>query len=131
MSYEQLKQSALPRALSDVVADLADLLQKELRLARAEVSSKLSTKLRAGLWMSLAAGLGLITLLLLLQAAVFGIAAYGLPLHWSCLSVAVGVGIAAAICYAVGRGDANAELAPTRTIHQMKQDIATAKEQLT
>ena len=131
MAYEHLKDSALPRALSDVVADLADLLQKELRLARAELSSKLSTKLRAGAWMGIAGGLGLITLLLLLQAAVFGLAAYGLPLHWSCLSVAVGVGIAAAICYAVGRAGAKEELAPTRTIHQVQQDIATAKEQLT
>jgi hypothetical protein len=47
MAQEQLKHSALPRALADVVADVADLFQKELRLARVE-SAKLSTKFRPG-----------------------------------------------------------------------------------
>lgn len=131
MAYEDLKHSALPRALSDVVADLADLLQKEMRLARAEISSKLSTKLWAGAWMGIAAGLGLITLLLLVQAAVFGIAAYGIALHWSCLIVAAIFGTAGALCYAKGRAGVSEELTPARTIHQVKQDIATAKEQLT
>jgi len=45
---DHLKNSALPRALSDVVSDLADLFQKEIRLARAELSEKLSLKIRAG-----------------------------------------------------------------------------------
>jgi hypothetical protein len=31
----------------------------------------------------------------------------------------------------LGRADADEDLTPTRTIHQVKQDIATAKEQLT
>ena len=34
-----LKNSVLPRALSDIVAVLADLLQKEIGLARAEMSA--------------------------------------------------------------------------------------------
>ena len=50
-----LKNQALPRALSDVVADLADLFQKELRLAKAELSEKLSIKAWAGVWMAAAA----------------------------------------------------------------------------
>ena len=32
---DNLRNSPLPRALSDVVADFADLFQKEIRLARA------------------------------------------------------------------------------------------------
>ena len=40
---DHLKNSALPRALSDVLADVVDLLQKEMRLARTEMSEKLST----------------------------------------------------------------------------------------
>ena len=55
---DHLKNSALPRALSEVVSDLADLFQKEIRLARAELSEKLSLKIRAGVWISVAAGLG-------------------------------------------------------------------------
>ena len=50
---EHLKHSVLPRVLADVVGDIADLVQKEMRLARTELSEKLASKLRAGLWMGL------------------------------------------------------------------------------
>jgi hypothetical protein len=88
-------------------------------------------KLRAGVWMSAAAGLGIAAALLLLQALVFGIASYGIALHWSCLIVAAVVAVAAGAAYAKGQVDAREELTPTRTIHNVQQDIATAKEQLT
>lgn len=127
MAYEQLRNSALPRALSEVVGDVADLLQKEIRLARAEISSKLSTKVRAGAWMIVAGVLGLIAFFLVIEAAVFAIAAFGIAMHWSCLIVAAVLGVAAVAFYLVGRSDAEEELTPTRTIHQVRQDIATAR----
>jgi hypothetical protein len=128
---DNLKNSALPRALSDVVADLADLFQKEIRLARAELSEKLSLKIQAGVWMAAAAALGIVTLLVFVQAAIFGIAwGFGIALHWSCLAVAGLLAVTAAAAFAKGRADAKEELSPTRTIYQVKQDIATAKEQL-
>jgi hypothetical protein len=127
---ESLKNTALVGAFSDVVGDLADLLQKEMRLARTELSAKLSTKLRAGVWMSAAALLGIFAALVLVEAAVFGIAAYGVALHWSCLIVAAMLAAAGAAAYAKGSADAHEEITPTRTIHQVKQDIATVKEQL-
>lgn len=131
MALERIKDAALPQAVSDVVADLADLFQKEMRLARAELSAKITTKLHAGLWMSVAGILGLIAGLLVVQAAVFAIASYGIALHWSCLIVAGAALAIAAIFYLKGRADAQEELTPNRTIHQIKRDIATAKEQLT
>ena len=131
MAFDRIKDATLPQAVSDVVGDLADLFQKEMRLARAELSAKITTKLRAGVWMSAAGVLGLIAGLLVVQAAVFAIASYGIALHWACLIVA-GVALAiATLAYFKGRSDAQEELAPTRTIHQIKRDIATAKEQLT
>jgi putative superfamily III holin-X len=130
MALERLKDAALPHVLSSVVADLADLFQKEMRLARAELSAKISTKLQAGVWMSAAGILGLIAALLVVQAAVFGIASYGIALHWSSLIVAGVVAVIAAIFFFKGRSDAKEELAPTRTINQVKRDIAIAKEQL-
>ena len=39
---ESLKNTALVGAFSDVVSDFADLLQKEMRLAKAELSAKFS-----------------------------------------------------------------------------------------
>ena len=128
---DHLKNSALPRALSEVVSDLADLFQKEIRLARAELSEKLSLKIRAGVWISVAAVLGLVALLVLIEALVFGIAAgFGIALHWSCLIVAALLAAVAAAAYAKGHADDQEVLFPTRTIQNVKQDIATAKEQL-
>jgi Flp pilus assembly protein TadB len=131
MALERMKDAALPQAVSDVVSDLADLFQKEMRLARAELSAKITNKLQAGVWMSAAGVLGLIAGLLVVQAAVFAIAAYGIALHWSCLIVAGVLLAVAALCFFKGRADAREELTPSRTIHQIKTDISTAKEQLT
>ena len=83
MAYEQLKQSGFANSLSATLADLSDLFQKELRLARAEMSEKLSVKVRAGVWMMVAGLFGLIAFFLLIQAAVFGIASFGIALHWA------------------------------------------------
>lgn len=131
MALERIKDTALPRAVSDVVSDLADLFQKEMRLARAELSAKIATKLHAGVWISAAVVLGLMAALLVVQAAVFAIASYGIALYWSCLIVAGVVAAIAVITYLKGRSDAQEELAPTRTINQIKRDISTVKEQLT
>jgi len=128
---DHLKNSALPRALSEVVSDLADLFQKEIRLARAEISEKLSLKIRAGVWISIAGVLGLIAALVLVQAMVFGIAAgFEIALHWSCLIVAGLFAAVATAAYAKGSANNKDDLYPGRTIQQVKQDIATAKEQL-
>jgi uncharacterized membrane protein YqjE len=128
---EHLKHSVLPRVLADVIADIADLVQKEMRLARTELSEKLASKLRAGLWMGIAGGLGLVAFLLVIEGIVFGIATLGIALHWACLIVAAVLAAAAAGFYAKGAAQAREELTPSRTIRQIKQDIATAKEQLT
>ena len=130
MAYENLKHSAIPRALSDVIGDLADLLQKEMRLAREELSSKLSLKVRGGVWIASAGGLGLIAGLLVIEAAVFGIASVGIALHWSCLIVAAILAVAAGTAYALGRSDLDAPLSPDRTIRQLKKDVTTAREQV-
>ena len=130
MAHEQLKNAALPRALSDVVADLADLFQKEMRLARAELSEKISTKLHAGIWMSAGGVLAVVAVLLLVQAAVFGIASFGIALHWSCLIVAGALLAIGAGAYFKGKADAQEELTPTRTMNQIQRDIRATKEQL-
>jgi uncharacterized membrane protein YqjE len=128
---DNFKNTALARALSDVVADLADLVQKEVRLARAELAEKLSLTIQAGVWMSVAAALGLMAALLLVEALVFGIASgFGVALHWSCVIVAALLAAIAAAAYAKGRATAKEDLLPSRTIHQVQQDIATAREQL-
>jgi hypothetical protein len=131
MAHEQLRSSTIVRALADVVEDFTELLQKEVQLARAELSANISAKLHGGLWIGVAAGLTGLAFLLCLQALVFGFASYGIALHWSFLIVAAGVAILAALAFFVGRADAHRAVLPQRTIHQLQQDVVLSKEQLT
>ena len=120
---------SMPEAFSRVVSDLADLIQKEMRLARAEIANKITLGVRAGVWMLVAAALGIIALLLVIEACVFGLsAATGLALHWSSLIIAAALSVIAAASFAKGKAD-TPSLAPDRAVHQVKRDIAVAKEQ--
>jgi putative superfamily III holin-X len=131
MAHERLWNSGLTRALTDLFADLADLLRKELQLAKTEITEKITSRLRASVWMVVAGVVGLVAALLLVEAAVFAIASFGLALHWSCLLVAAVLAAGAAAAFYHGRSIAEDELLPTRTVKQVTQDIKTAKEQLT
>jgi uncharacterized membrane protein YqjE len=131
MAFERLRQTALPQALADVVADVADLVQKELRLARAELASNVASKLHASVWMALGIAFGLIAVMLLVQALVFGIASYGIAIHWSCLIVSGSLLVVAALLFIKGRADAQGDLLPTHAINEISRDISLAKEQLT
>ena len=131
MARERLKQSSLPETFSQVLGDLADLFRKELRLARAELSSNASAKLRGGIWLALAGVFGLASLALVLGALVAWITSLDVSLHVAFLIVAAGVGLLAVAAYFAGQKDAQAELTPSRTISQVKRDIEMTKEQLT
>jgi len=131
MAYERLRNTTLPHVLSEIVADIADLFQNELRLAKAEISEKITTRLTAGIWTSAAGVLALMAVFILLQALIFAIASAGIAMHWSCLIVAAGLAVIAAAAFFKGRADAQEDLTPDRTVRQIKRDISTAKEQLT
>jgi hypothetical protein len=130
--YMSEQYSSLPNAFSKVITDLADLMQKEIRLARAELSEKLSVSVRALIWMFVAAVLGIAAGLLIIQAAVLGLSATtGIALHWSSLIVAALLAVAAGAAFAKGRANVPAQLTPDRSLDQVRQDIAVAKEQFT
>jgi Putative Actinobacterial Holin-X, holin superfamily III len=131
MAHERLLNSGLARALTDLLADLADLVQKEMQLAKTEIMEKITAHLRASVWMVAAGILGLIATLLLLEAVVFAIASFGVPLHWSCLLVAAVLAAGAFATFYQGRSVAEEGLLPTRTVNQITQDIKTVKEQWT
>ena len=126
----ELRKLSLPEVVSDALSDFADLFRKELRLAQAELSSNVSTKLRGSIWLALAGLFALLALALILGGLVAWITTFGVSLHFAFLIVAAGVGLAAVLAYAAGRSEAQAELVPSRTISQVKQDIETTKEQL-
>jgi putative superfamily III holin-X len=131
MTTDRLKASPLPRALSDVVADVADLVQKELRLARAEIGEKLSNKLRAGAWMLTAAATALIAFLMLIEGVALWISTFGISLYASHWLIGAALAVMSALAYLAGRADAQEGLAPERTIQQVNRDMRETKERLT
>lgn len=131
MAHEHLKDSTLLRSISDITADLADLVQKELRLARSELAENIFAKFRASIWIGVAGGLGLISVFLALQALVFEIASFGISMQLACLVVAALVAAASALAYYKGHIDGQRDITPKRSLRQIKQDISTAKEHLT
>lgn len=131
MAHDTLRNSNVARALTDLFADLSDLVQKEIRLAKAEVSEKIASRLRASVWMIAAGMLGLVAGSLAVLAAVFAIASFGIALHWACLLVAAVLAAGGAAAFYHGRSVAEESLLPTRTARQITRDIKTAKEQLT
>jgi uncharacterized protein YacL len=131
MALDHLQSSGLMRALTELLADLAELVQKELQLAKTEITEKITSRLRASAWMVVAGILGLVAALLVVEAAVFALSSFGLALHWSCLLVAAILIAIAAAAFFHGRSLADDDLLPSRTARQVAQDIKTTKEQLT
>jgi hypothetical protein len=129
MAHESLRESVLVRAMTDLFADLSDLIQKEIRLARAEVTHKLTAAVRGGVWMAAAGVLGLFAVIFLLEGAVFALASAGLELYWASFLVAAVLIVAAGLAFLAGRSQAEAEFAP-RTARQLGATLRTAKEQL-
>jgi len=130
MAHERLSEAALPQTVANLAGHLADLFQTELRLLRAELSARGAAKLRGAAWMVTAAGMALVAALFVLQALAFGIASYGIAMHWACLIVGGALGMLAVAIYLKGRVDAETKLTPERALAQVRRDLATAKEQL-
>jgi hypothetical protein len=78
MDHESLRDSGLVRAATDLFADLSDLIQKEIRLARAEIVHRLTLGVRGGIWMAAAGVLGFFAVIFVLEGIVFAIASTGI-----------------------------------------------------
>ena len=130
MADESLRETRLIRAVTDLGADLVDLVQKEVRLARTEIIQKLTLLVQAGTWFAIAAVLGFFAVVLVLEALVFGIAAAGIPLWGSCLLVALLLCVVAAVAFFYGRRQSSADMTPVRSARQFTKAIGTVREQL-
>ena len=130
MTPEALGKTRLARSLSDALADTADLLSKQIQLAKSEVMANIGRGVRASAWTIAAAFLFLLTAILLIEAAVFGITSAGIAVHWACLIVAA---VLAAIGFGLiiySRQLMRNALVPERSVRQFNKDISVAKEQL-
>jgi Putative Actinobacterial Holin-X, holin superfamily III len=123
------RERPLASVMTQVVSDLAYLLQTEIRLARAEISEKVSQAANGGVFIGVGALLLLTGLFVLLLAAVRWLEIAGLPQQWGLLLVGgavVGLGITLALLGMKNlKGSA---LVPDRTIEQVRADLNVAKE---
>jgi uncharacterized membrane protein YqjE len=129
MADDSLKDTVLIRTVTNLLHDLSDLVQKEIRLARAELTQKVMGLLQQFQWMAVAGVLAFFAVFVLLEAIVFGLMAAGMPGHWACLLVACVLGAAAALAFSYGRS-AGTEMTPTRTVRQLNEAMRTGREQL-
>lgn len=116
---------------SEILTRCSDLIDKEIQLAKAEITESVMAKVSGGAWLGAAAVCALIALLLLIEAIVFALVAAGLPPWGACLVMTAVLAIIAGGLFLKGRAPMAAPLVPQKTVHNVKRDIETAKEQLT
>lgn len=121
---------SLTTLLRDLISDLSELIRQELRLAQAEVGEKVA---RAQTSVICIAG-GLLSafcaVLVLLQAAVIGLAEI-MPAWAASLCIAAAMAICAVVLMKMGqRGLSPANLVPERTLDAMRRDKELVMEKV-
>lgn len=120
---------SLATLMSHVASDIAYLVQTEIRLAKVEISEKFAAVAAGAAFI----GAGAAFLMAALVVVMFAIASWleyaGLSTQWSLTIVGIlGLAIGGVVAFtAINRMKAM-QLAPERTIDQMKEDIAVARE---
>ena len=111
----------------DALKEIGVLIQTELQLLRAEISEKLTFTAWSAALIGAGALLLMATVVLLLQAAIAGLVAYGLSWPVAILIIAaatllVGAGL---IWFGINRLSLD-RLAPSKTIDQLQKDSTIA-----
>lgn len=122
-------------SLSDLFSaasrDMSALVKQEIALAKAEMAGE-AKQAGLGAGMLAAAGLlGLLALLLLSFAAVYGLHALGLPLGLAFLAVAAIYLVVAGLLAMLAKGRLSKLGPPKRTLQTLKDDLAWAKHPTT
>jgi hypothetical protein len=126
------KPISITGAISEIFERCSDLIEKEIRLAAAEIAAGIAAKAAASAWMGAAAASGFFVILFLLAGiACLLTEAAGLRAYWSCFIVALGVALIAAGLFVKGRASLDKSVTPDKAIKNVNRDIKTAKEQLT
>jgi uncharacterized membrane protein YqjE len=108
---------------SDALKDIATLLQTELQLLRAEISEKLTFTALSAALIGAGALLLIATVVLLLEAAVTGLVAYGYSWPAATLIVAAVTLLTGAGLVWFGLNRLNlARLVPSKTLDQLQKD---------
>jgi len=130
MNHQETEKRSVPYLLSTLVDQVTTLAQQEARLAKAEVRDAVARIAASAMSLVIAAALLIAGLVVLLQAAVLGLQLYGVTPIWSVVIVGVAVLVVGALILSSAIAALKkTDLAPRRTIGQMQQDVAVAKEQ--
>lgn len=129
-------QPGIVALVTDALGRTADLLQTEVRLARAEVVEKAEAfraTLVSSIVMMLVGAIFLIAaLVLVLQAVAAALINGGMAPHWAILIVAGGSAAGgAALLFSGKKLLGNVDPTPVRTINSLQSDARMAKENLT
>jgi uncharacterized membrane protein YqjE len=115
----------------DLLTQLTSLVRTEGELARAEMNEKIDRAARGLALMVGGAALLIPALVILLAAAVAAIMDTGLEPYWAALIVggaALAVGV---ILMVAGKSSIKLNnLAPRKTVHQLRRDVSVAKQQM-
>jgi uncharacterized membrane protein YqjE len=116
--------------VQNVMRDVGEVVRGEVRLAKAEMSEKVSQAGKAAGMLGGAAVAGLMGLAALVTAAIVGLSMV-VALWVSALIVGVLLLVSAAAMYAAGRATLKAvSPVPERTVETLKDDVEWAKHQM-
>ena len=119
----------LTSLFADLVGEVTDLFQTEIRMVRAEVNEKLSRIANSGVLIAAGAIVMIPAAFILLLAVVRWLAVAGLPEHWGLLLVGlVTAGVGAALLMTGTKNLKASALVPQRTIDQLQADLSVVKE---
>jgi hypothetical protein len=124
---------SVPDIIVELMKEFSSLVRTEARLARAEVSAKI-TMAGAGLALIIAGvGLAVAALVILLEAGVDALVNQaGYSPEQAAVILGVAALVVAAILFAIGIYRLKAQnLAPRKTVEQLQRDAAVAKYQVT
>ena len=119
----------LASLFTDLISEVTQLFQAEIRLVRAEMNEKVSRVANSGALIGAGAVVILPAVFILLLAIVRWLEVAGLPEHWGLLIVGVGVAALGAILLMKGINNLkDSALVPRRTIEQVQADFSVARE---
>lgn len=117
-----------PNLIADTLRNFSSLMQKEVQLARAEISNNISRAALGIAFFGIAALMVLTALNTLAGAAVGYLAEAGLNAGTSALIVAAVFIVGAIILVLMGKSRLSAEaLSPSKTIGNVQRDVKTVK----
>ena len=118
--------------IADVISDLANLFQTELRLVRVEMNEKFHRLVSGGILIGAGAVAMLAALIILLFAIVRWLEVAGVPQEWGLLIVGLAVAVVGIALLLKGINNfKRTSLVPNRTLHQMRADVSAVREHVT